>query len=1073
MAVGSAAAQPLDATPQVAYHGGMLLTHVQVQEIFLGSGWNSSPANQQDAQALNGYLQYLTNSPYMDMLGEYYEDLPFVGPVNVGRGSVVGAEVTNDAFPSGYQINDYLPNTYSTTGPRNDMENYLVREIQSGNVVRPNDWQTLYVIFLPPGVHTVQCDTPHYVNGQTEYATGYHYSFFLPTGSSGGLTTGDEINYAVIPYPGDGSNVLIPGLPNPFDNQTAAVSHELAEAVTDPYNFLITDNNGIPSGNESGWWSPSGEIGDLAEGYYLRLNGYVVQAEWSAAQGGIVGPAGATRLTTGSASGGGGLALESPGTVMGPVASDQSYQVNSNGTLTVPASAGLLASATDPFNNPLQAVLLTSPANGSVRVNPDGSFTYTPNANFSGTDTFTYAASDGSFQSPPATVSIQVTPPLGNLSLNDPLATEGLPESGVTVATFTDTNPEATAGDFTATITWGDSSGSAADSIVSLGGGLFAVVGSHTYAEETNSPLALSVQVADTSGASLSGSLPISVADAPLGNLVVNDPGATEGVRLNGATVATFTDANAAAPVTDFTATIAWGDGSTGAADGVVALGGGLFGVVGSHTYAEEANGPLALAVDVRDVGGSEVSGVINTGGVADASLSHLVVSNPGATENVGFTGFTVATFRDANATAPASDFTATITWGDGSSGAADGVVALGGGLFAVVGSHTYAAAGTYTLAVGVQDVGGSEVSGRAPTAVADAPLGGLNITDPGATEGVGFSGFTVATFTDANSAASATGFTATVTWGDGTSGAATVVATGTPGTFAVLASHSYAEEGTRTLSVQVLDAGGASVSGTRAVAVADAPLGGLSLNDPGATEGAGFSGFTVATFTDANSAAPAKDFTATVTWGDGTTGAASVVATGTPGTFAVLAGHTYKEETTGPTTLSVLVRDKGGASVSGGIALTVADATLSSLTVNAPGAVAGAGTGTFTVATFHDGNGTAPPSDFVATIGWGDGTTTTVSGAAGGIVAEGDGMFAVRSSHTYAAAGNFDLSVQVADVGGSSLGGTTGVGVNPPPSPPSPPPPSGGGSSSGPNQLQAFLDLLIELYILEVLLGS
>src|SRR5262249_12890671 len=151
-------------------------------------------------------------------------------------------------------------------------------------------------------------------------------------------------------------------------------------------------------------------------------------------------------------------------------------------------------------------------------------------------------------------------------------------------------------------------------------------------------------------------------------------------------------------------------------------------------------------------------------------------------------------------------------------------------------------------------------------------------------------------------------------------------------GTFAVRAGHNYAEEGNYALSVQVFDAGGSSVSGSGALTVADAALSGLSITDPGATEAARFSGFTVATFTDGNSGAAATDFTATVTWGDGPSSAASVAATGTPGVFGVLSGHTYAEE--GPQALSVQVLDAGGSSVGGSLTFTVADAPLS-LSIN------------------------------------------------------------------------------------------------------------------------------------------
>jgi len=58
----------------------------------------------------------------------------------------------------------------------------------------------------------------------------------------------------------------------------------------------------------------------------------------------------------------------------------------------------------------LAAVKLTNPAHGGVTLSSNGSFTYTPQANFSGSDAFAYAANDGGSNSSPATVTITVNP---------------------------------------------------------------------------------------------------------------------------------------------------------------------------------------------------------------------------------------------------------------------------------------------------------------------------------------------------------------------------------------------------------------------------------------------------------------------------------------------------------------------------------------------------------------------------------------------------------------------------------------------------------------------------------------
>jgi ELWxxDGT repeat protein len=536
-----------------------------------------------------------------------------------------------------------------------------------------------------------------------------------------------------------------------------------------------------------------------------------------------------------------------------------------------------------------------------------------------------------------------------------------------------------------------------------------------------------------------SNGLPFTITDATLFNLGLNDPGGeVEGKSTGTFTLATFTDANTGAPAKDFTATITWGDGTTstvsGASGGIVALGGGNFAVRASHTYAEE--GSYLQTVHIFDDGGASVAGSQATSiGVADAPLSGLVLSKPSATEAAGTGTFTIATFTDKNTGAPATDFTEVVQWGDGSSStvSGSGIVSLGGGKFAVLSSHTYSEEGSYTLAVQVLDEGGASVSGSLKVGVADAPLSGLTISALQATEGKSIGTIRLATFHDINLAAAASDFTATITWGDGTtstvSGATgSIVALGN-GNFAITAGHTYAEEGSFTLSVQVRDDGGSSTSATRGLSVADAGLSSLGLLNPHATEGKGTGTFTVATFADRNSAAAATDFTAVVQWGDGsssTVTSAGIVALG-GGKFAVRAGHTYAES--GSFALSVQVRDDGGASISGTLTLSVADAALASLSVQNPHATAGQDTGTFTVATFHDNNLAAPASDFTAVIHWGDGTTSTLTAA--DFVSQGNGNFAVLADHLYTTSGTFTMSVLVDDVGGASISGNLKIAVS------------------------------------------
>jgi VCBS repeat-containing protein len=92
-----------------------------------------------------------------------------------------------------------------------------------------------------------------------------------------------------------------------------------------------------------------------------------------------------------------------------PVASNDSYSVAEDGVLTV-GGAGVLGNDGDVEGDALTASLVSGPSNGTLTLNADGTFTYTPNANFNGTDSFTYVANDGLANSAPATVTISVVP---------------------------------------------------------------------------------------------------------------------------------------------------------------------------------------------------------------------------------------------------------------------------------------------------------------------------------------------------------------------------------------------------------------------------------------------------------------------------------------------------------------------------------------------------------------------------------------------------------------------------------------------------------------------------------------
>jgi VCBS repeat-containing protein len=91
-----------------------------------------------------------------------------------------------------------------------------------------------------------------------------------------------------------------------------------------------------------------------------------------------------------------------------PVATEDAYSTAEDTSLTV-AAPGILTNDSDPDGNPLTAVLVSGPSHGSLILNSNGSFSYTPATDFAGSDSFSYRASDGTLTSSPATVTISVT----------------------------------------------------------------------------------------------------------------------------------------------------------------------------------------------------------------------------------------------------------------------------------------------------------------------------------------------------------------------------------------------------------------------------------------------------------------------------------------------------------------------------------------------------------------------------------------------------------------------------------------------------------------------------------------
>src|SRR5207245_2081615 len=72
-------------------------------------------------------------------------------------------------------------------------------------------------------------------------------------------------------------------------------------------------------------------------------------------------------------------------------------------------AAGVLGNDTDVDGDTLSAVLVSGPAHGTLTLSTNGGFSYVPEANYNGLDSFTYKANDGAAGSGVATVTSSVT----------------------------------------------------------------------------------------------------------------------------------------------------------------------------------------------------------------------------------------------------------------------------------------------------------------------------------------------------------------------------------------------------------------------------------------------------------------------------------------------------------------------------------------------------------------------------------------------------------------------------------------------------------------------------------------
>jgi hypothetical protein len=258
--------------------GGPIIPNVHVQSVYYGSVWSDPnaanyPQLKQEANDLDKFLGTIVGSDYMNGLSQYrgvaYKPMSFGTatlslPVAAtpGKGSFLG----RDAAALG---------ALNANGNLNEstIVNSLKQEIASGKLQKP-DYNTLYMVFLPPGVRS-QVDV-------TKGFGGHHAVFASSNGPA---------YYAIIEH-GSLSN------PGTFQQLTVTASHELVESVTNPADWDRVDSP-ANNANNPAWLDKAGnEIGDIAQnsppasGLNSVVDGYVVTKYWSEKDKTSIAPSG-------------------------------------------------------------------------------------------------------------------------------------------------------------------------------------------------------------------------------------------------------------------------------------------------------------------------------------------------------------------------------------------------------------------------------------------------------------------------------------------------------------------------------------------------------------------------------------------------------------------------------------------------------------------------------------------------------------------------------------------------------------------------------------------------------------
>ena len=222
-------AEAAAAPAHLTYRNGPLLTNVEVFTVFWGTPWQAAEAGLKTQ--IEQFFDFILSSSLIDQLSEY--SCP---GKTIGHGTRTGSAIITNPMPH-RTVSDQA------------IQVLLQHEIQTNSAFPQPNPNTLYFVYLPPGISVVQGGSR-----SCQAFCGYHNDI------------NGQIFYAMMPYPG--CNGCLGGM-GPFDALTGTSSHELCESITDP----------IPG---QGWYDDNnGEIGDICAWNFKKVGNYTVQLEWS------------------------------------------------------------------------------------------------------------------------------------------------------------------------------------------------------------------------------------------------------------------------------------------------------------------------------------------------------------------------------------------------------------------------------------------------------------------------------------------------------------------------------------------------------------------------------------------------------------------------------------------------------------------------------------------------------------------------------------------------------------------------------------------------------------------------